>query len=144
MENLTAVWFLLRASWLFATALAERNRLRVGVYALGSVLMVFAAGEETSWGQCIFGFATPNFLIALNNQGEASIHNISPRTFTKLYGNGALILCVTTCAALFARKDALFGIPLPPILLMLGWLLMVSVCPIGGSLSGPIEVLNFM
>ena len=43
-----------------------------------------------------------------------------------IYLNGTLILCMATCVAFFYRKDRLFGIPLPSILLMLGFLIVLS------------------
>ncbi len=88
--------------------------------------MVFAAGEEISWGQRIFGLATPDFLIGLNSQDELNVHNISTRAFGNIYSYGALLLCMVTGAASLCRKDRLFGIPLPSILLMLGFILMLS------------------
>ena len=126
VENLTAVWFLLAGLLLFAAAWAERSLLRRCVYILGGVAMVFAAGEEISWGQRIFGFATPDFLMPLNMQQEFTVHNIANGMFDILWLNGALILCMVTGAAFFCRKDRLWGIPLPSILLMLGFLLILS------------------
>lgn len=38
---------------------------------------IYFAGEECSWGQWYFGYATPEPIAALNDQGEANIHNIS-------------------------------------------------------------------
>ena len=126
VENLTAVWFLLAGILLFVTTWAERSFLRRCVYILGGVAMVFAAGEEISWGQRIFGFATPDFLMPLNMQHEFNVHNIANGMFDILYLNGVLILCMATSAAFFCRKDRLWGIPLPSILLMLGFLLILS------------------
>ena len=128
VENLTAVWFVLAGLLLLVTALVERRFFRRCVYILGGVAMVFAAGEEISWGQRIFGFATPDFLMHLNYQKEFNVHNISYGTFNfdRLYRNGTLILCMVTSAAFFCRKDRLFGIPLPSVLLMLGFLMMLS------------------
>ena len=126
VENLTAVWFLLAGLLLFVTAWAERSFLRRCVYILGGMAMVFAAGEEISWGQRIFGFATPDFLMPLNAQQEFNVHNINQRMFDVLWLNGALILCMVTSTAFFCRKDRLFGIPLPSIPLMLGFLLILS------------------
>ena len=126
VENLTAVWFLLAGLLLFVTAWAERSFLRRCVYILGGMAMVFAAGEEISWGQRIFGFATPDFLMPLNMQQEFTVHNIANGMFDILWMNGALILCMATGAAFFCRKDRLWGIPLPSILLMLGFLLILS------------------
>ena len=126
VENLTAVWFLLAGLLLFVTALVERSFFRRCIYILGAMAMVFAAGEEISWGQRIFGFATPDFLTHLNQQKEFTVHNIANGMFDIIYLNGTLILCMATSAAFFCRKDRLFGIPLPSILLMLGFLLILS------------------
>ena len=126
VENLTAVWFLLAGILLFVTARGERSFLRRCVYILGGMAMVFAGGEEISWGQRLFGFATPDFLMPLNAQKEFNVHNINYAMFDSIYRNGALILCIVTSAAFFCRKDRLFGIPLPSILLMLGFLLVLS------------------
>ena len=126
VENLTAVWFLLAGLLLFGTAWKERSFFRRCVYILGGMAMVFAAGEEISWGQRIFGFATPDFLMGLNKEKEFNAHNISYETFDSIYRDGTLILCMATSAAFFFRKDRLFGIPLPSILLMLGFLMILS------------------
>ena len=135
VENLTAVWFLLAGFLLFGTAWMERIFFLRCVYILGTMAMVFAAGEEISWGQRIFGFATPDFLMSLNESKEFNVHNISYGTFDSLYRNGTLILCMATSAAFFCRKDRLFGIPLPSILLMLGFLMILSF-PSGAGLKG--------
>ena len=126
VESLTAVWFLLAGLVLFVTALVERGIFFRCVYILGGMAMVFAAGEEISWGQRIFGFATPDFLMHLNESEELNVHNINNTMFTIIYLNGTLILCMATGAAFLCRKDRLFGIPLPSILLMLGFLLILS------------------
>ncbi len=126
VENLTAVWFLLAGLLLFITALVERIFFRKCFYIIGGMAMVFVAGEEISWGQRIFGFATPDFLMRLNQQKELTVHNIVNGAFDVIYLNGTLILCIVTNAAFFAGKDRLFGIPLPSILLMLGFLLILS------------------
>ena len=126
VENLTAVWFLLAGLLLVVTAWMERSSFRRCVYILGGLAMVFAAGEELSWGQRIFGFATPDFLMGLNQQKEFTVHNAANGAFDIIYLNGTLLLCMVTSAAFFCRKDRLFGIPLPSILLMLGFLILLS------------------
>ena len=88
--------------------------------------MVFVAGEEISWGQRIIGLATPDFLIDLNAQGEFNVHNINTLIRWFNYRYGTLMLCTVTCAAFFCRKGSVFGIPLPSILLMLGFLVVVT------------------
>ena len=126
VESLTAVCFLLAGLVLFVTALVERSFFRRCVYILGGMAMMFAAGEEISWGQRIFGFATPDFLMSLNESKEFNVHNINNAMFNMIYLNGTLILCMAIGAAFLCRKDRLFGIPLPSILLMLGFLLILS------------------
>ena len=126
VENLTAVWFLLAGLLLFATALVERSFFRRCIYILGGMAMMFFSGEEISWGQRIFGFATPDFLMGLNSQGEFNVHNtVGP--WRGLRKNGTLLLCMVSGAAFFCRKDRLFGIPLPSILLVLGFLVVLSL-----------------
>ena len=80
---------------------------------------MFAAGEEISWGQRIFDFETPDFLMHLNVQNEFNVHNIYSEPFLFVYRDGSLILCMITCVAFFLGKDALAGIPLPSIPLVL-------------------------
>ena len=126
VESLTAVWFLLAGLVLLVTALVERGILQRCVYILGGTAMLFVAGEEISWGQRIFGFATPDFLMRLNEQKEFTVHNIANKSFDFIYLNSVMILCMVTSAAFFCRKDRLFGIPLPSILLMLGFLMVIS------------------
>ena len=135
VENLTAVWFLLAGFLLFGTAWREPSLFRRGVYILGGMAMVFAAGEEISWGQRLFGFATPDFLMPLNESKEFNVHNIANDMFGIIWLNGTLLLCMATSAAFFCRKDRLFGIPLPSILLMLGFLLILSYIS-GATLEG--------
>ena len=129
VENLTAVWFLLAGLVLFVTALVERGIFFRCVYILGGMAMVFVAGEEISWGQRIIGFATPDFLMPLNEQGEFTVHNIANKSFDFIYLNSVMLLCMVTSAAFFCRKDRLIGIPLPSILLMLGLLMIISYEP---------------
>jgi len=38
---------------------------------------VYFAGEELSWGQHLFGWGTPEYLEAINDQEETNLHNIS-------------------------------------------------------------------
>ena len=130
VETFTSVLFFAAGLLLFVTARVERSFFRRWIYILGGVALVFVAGEEISWGQRIFGFPTPDFLMDLNAQDEVNVHNINVKLFTRIYQDGTLILCMVTCAAFFCRKDTLFGIPLPSILLMLSCLVMLSYAPI--------------
>ena len=104
--------------------------------------MVFVAGEEISWGQRIFGFATPDFLLPLNQQGEFNVHNISLGTSDRIYRDGAFLLFLATSVAFFCRKDRLLGIPFPSILLTLGFLAILSYDS-GGGLSDLLDFIVF-
>ena len=126
MENLTAVWFLLAGLLLFAAALMERSFFRRCVYNSRRYGDDVRRRRRNQLGQRIFGFATPDFLIRLNNQKEFTVHNIANGTFNIIYLNGTLVLCMTTSAAFFCQKDKVFGIPLPSIPLMLGFLIVIS------------------
>ena len=144
-EYITAALFMLTSVLLFFTAAAERSLWRRGVYVLGGIVMMFVAGEEINWGQRILGFATPDLLIGVNYQNEFNVHNINilHRRFEEIYQYGTLLLCAITFAASFFRKDRLFGIPLPSILLMLSFLLMLSYRPSVGFL-GILSFISFM
>lgn len=69
---------------LFAAALVcflRAGRLRksaryVMITALGGLVLFFGAGEEISWGQRIFGWASGEFWQANNAQAETNLHNL--------------------------------------------------------------------
>lgn len=52
---------------------------------------VYITGEELSWGQQLLGWATPESLMAVNDQGETNLHNTSswfdqkPRMLLELF-----------------------------------------------------------
>ncbi len=48
-----------------------------GWIALVTLACFYFAGEELSWGQHLLGWATPEPMMELNDQGETNIHNIS-------------------------------------------------------------------
>ena len=129
VELLTFVVFLLGGGALFAAALATRRLLPRCAYILGGITLLFFAGEESSWGQHIIGFATPNFLVDLNIQREFNIHN--NKAFADVVGFSEqmaviFMLCLAACATFFARKNRILGIPPPPILITLALLLTMS------------------
>ncbi len=120
VENLTALWFFLAGILLFATAAFERNPFRICAYVLCGIAMAFAAGEEISWGQRIFGFSTPDLLMEVNDQREFNLHNIPETSILKLPRYGLLALCMATSVAFFSKRDNIFGFPLPSALMLLG------------------------
>lgn len=52
------------------------NRWAAALYLLFAAMMIFAAGEEISWGQRVVGFETPAELLDINKQEEFTLHNI--------------------------------------------------------------------
>jgi hypothetical protein len=52
------------------------NRLRLWLLAT-TLGCVYFAGEELSWGQHLFGWGTPDYIEAVNDQEETNLHNIS-------------------------------------------------------------------
>lgn len=54
----------------------RRNALFLSVTGLLTLLCLFGAGEEISWGQRIFGLETPEYLMERNAQGEIGLHNL--------------------------------------------------------------------
>jgi hypothetical protein len=74
-ESLTAGFFLAAAiAFLYAFFRPGKRNIFLLLFALA---FVFAAGEEISWGQRIFGFATPAAFAANNAQDEFTIHNLN-------------------------------------------------------------------
>ena len=51
------------------------------VFAVGALGCAFIAGEEMSWGQWLFHWATPSDLYAGNLQNETNLHNFLPPGF---------------------------------------------------------------
>ncbi len=90
IENMSALAFLVAAVlfflcfwrskgngnnlWKFKTS---RNLVYLGL----GLLFFVAFGEEISWGQRIFGWATPESLAEVNYQQETNIHNLDFFTF---------------------------------------------------------------
>ena len=134
-EDGTAFLFLVTALLLLAIAARGRG-VSEGVagrwlYIVGALAFVFAAGEEISWGQRMFGFETPDYLRDVNFQNEFNVHNIewAIAPISQGYRMGIMFLCVATSAAFFSRKSSLFGIPFPSILTMYCFLLMFAYRP---------------
>jgi len=76
---------------------------------------VYFAGEEASWGQHYFRWATPDSLQGLNDQNETNLHNVShwfdqkPRSLVELWMvfAGVLVPIIRRFRpdALWARRD---------------------------------------
>lgn len=72
-EWLTSLFYFISFFLLVLTFKKNRNVFIV----LLSMVMFFGAGEEISWGQRIFGIATPDNISKINVQHEFNIHNLA-------------------------------------------------------------------
>lgn len=98
------------------TARLERARGRAGraiLLALAAALFVWAAGEEISWGQRLFGIETPPSLLEINAQGELNLHNINKRFFDRTVKRITVLIIVAGMVLFFAGRERLFGFVLP-------------------------------
>lgn len=84
IESLGAFLFLIASLFLFGSyfrlrkikAAAHKKFETIWILALAFLFFV-AFGEEISWGQRIFNFATPEALREINHQHEFNLHNIN-------------------------------------------------------------------
>jgi hypothetical protein len=68
-----------------------QRRVTAALSVLAMIAIVAVTGEELSWGQRVFGWATPAVIEAINAQGESNIHNIgSIATASRLLQFGAV------------------------------------------------------
>lgn len=82
-ENLTAIAYFAAAGLTFAlsrsTAYWGKNRHLQRLYAMillaSTIGFLLVGGEEISWGQRIFHFATPEAIADSNRQSELNLHN---------------------------------------------------------------------
>ena len=84
VENITAVllaiaiFFVARTFWKVRATSSVAFRFStfawLVIFGLGCVYFL---GEEISWGQHLFGWATPESWMAVNDQGETNLHNMS-------------------------------------------------------------------
>lgn len=79
LENWTA-GALLIASLICAarvkTLWQHRGRTFLLCTSAAAALFFFGFGEEISWGQRLFGIASPEFFLAHNGQSETNLHNL--------------------------------------------------------------------
>lgn len=55
---------------------ARGRRLGAALTVLYALLFFFAAGEEISWGQRIFGWESSEYFVENNHQAETNLHNM--------------------------------------------------------------------
>lgn len=94
------------------------------VYALA---FIFAAGEEISWGQRIFGIESSEFFLENNRQGETNLHNLvvgEVHLASAIFGNVLTPILLMYLVVLPLLHGALgwvrrlsdtFAVPVPPL-----------------------------
>ncbi len=116
VENGTAIFLLVAALVLLRRAArfaGQGIRIAAGLTVLYALLFVFAAGEEISWGQRIFGWGTPEFFAENNYQNETSLHNLTVggyRLGRTLFGSvltAVLLLYLVVLPLLYTRVAAI-------------------------------------
>lgn len=71
----------------------QRNWLAMATAILVAIVLFVMVGEELSWGQRIFGWATPDSFASINEQSETNLHNLATQVFQNtLYFGGWLLL----------------------------------------------------
>ena len=112
------------------------------VTALLTLMCLFGAGEEISWGQRIFGLETPDYLKERNAQGELGLHNLVVEVdgerikINKLvFGTGlalALLIYLFVATPLYRRQPSVrrffnaIAAPMPRNYQIIGYLLVVA------------------
>lgn len=67
--------------------------------------MLLLAGEEINWGQRLFGWETPDWMLAINYQDEFNIHNMFIPYYKYIYpGSGYGLLIVYFSGIIFFTK----------------------------------------
>ena len=132
-EDLIGEWaqtyFFLAAAIISVLVALQRTRYR-WFFAFLAIACSYVVLEEISWGQRIFGFATPEFLKARNLQGEANLHNlltgphktllkdlISVAVALALFGYGLLYPLARSLKWRIALWFDKIGIAAPPLVL---------------------------
>lgn len=128
VEYATAVFLFFCFAVLATQALSltgKGRRLAAGCTVLYALLFFFAAGEEVSWGQRIFGWESSEFFLERNYQAETNIHNliVGEQQLTKtLFGpilTTVMLLYLVFLPMLYTRTDILkslvrqLAIPVP-------------------------------
>ncbi len=121
-ETLGAFFLFLTAPMLFYSAYVlnrqddchgRKDQIRMILFILAGLAFFWAAGEEISWGQRIFGLATPESLIEVNQQKEINLHNLNTRFFNNGLETIILLVIIVPAICKMAGKEQLFGVVLP-------------------------------
>ena len=119
-----------------------RPPLFLAVTMLLTLLCLFGAGEEISWGQRLFGLETPDYLKDRNAQGELGVHNLvveingeKVKLNKLIFGKGlalAFLIYLFVATPLFRKNDMArsffntIAAPMPRNYHIAGYLLIVA------------------
>ena len=129
IENCQAIFFALAGVLsLIWAAKGRPNGGRRFTWLLLGLGFIFLTGEEISWGQRIFGFATPEAMEAINVQKEFNLHNLLGYLFDHLFILGfflwgAVLPLLYQWVADLRRIVVATGFPLPSAGLAVGMVL---------------------
>lgn len=136
-ESLTAIVLLVGGVFFvlaFVRALGspEVGAIKRVVLLLLALLLIFAAGEEISWGQKVFNFSVPEGIREANAQDELNVHNLNflsgaldPDNMFKGFWFGFGVLIPLGCA-LSQRLKEVVGRYLPILPVWLAGLFVVN------------------
>jgi hypothetical protein len=114
---LAALFFFLTFRWLSRHRASGSSRLKPYVALAVAAVFLFAAGEEVSWGQRIFGVATPDALLEANKQEEINVHNLWLSSFDEYrvftFGWYPYLIALPLLAAAWPRARRLVARFLP-------------------------------
>lgn len=125
VEYATAIFLFIACLALIGHARRTQGRVRwfVALYALA---FFFAAGEEISWGQRIFGIESTEFFTENNYQGETNLHNLvvgNVHLAEEVFGNALTLVLLSYLVVLpllypiqgWVRSFcAALAVPVPP------------------------------
>jgi hypothetical protein len=130
----------------FITLMRKKSKWFLLVTLCIGLFLFFAAGEEVSWGQRIFGIQTPDYFEKNNSQQEMNLHNlvVDGVKINKLIFSVVLVagLCIflVVVPVLYQKNNAIrklinaSGIPVPRLYQVIGFLLvfiLTSLIPHG-------------
>ena len=127
-ESVTALLLLCAAVISFRIALRlGRGRPEFYMHLFLGLLFFLMFGEEISWGQRLFGLATPEFLAAVNVQDELNFHNVYGYVFDHLFilgffTWGVVIPLLDRFSSTFRQIFLAIGLPVPSAGLAVGML----------------------